>query len=246
MLVREVCSTGYGMDKVPTLKEVTQQGRERLFPPLTNPNWLVLRERRRIFDRWLAQLPSRELDVLDVGGRIQPYRPLIADRLRRYIAVDLRFTPLVDVVAQAEQLPLSSARFDLVICTQVLEYVAQPSVVLGEIHRVLRPGGALLLSVPSACPIDTEMECWRFLPAGLHHLLAEFAHVEVVAEGGSVAGFFRTVNTCLDIFVRYPAARSVYRRSLTPLLNLGGAAMEKLSGGRNEQFAVNYSVLAQK
>jgi len=234
------------MDKPPTLDEVTQQGRERLFPSLTNPNWLVLRERRRIFDHWLAQLPSSELDVLDVGGRIQPYRTLIANRLRRYIAVDLRLTPLVDVVARAEQLPLGNARFDLVICTQVLEYVAQPSVVFGEIHRVLKPGGALLLSVPSACPMDAEEECWRFLPAGLRHLLAGFTRVEVVAEGSSVAGLFRTVNTCLDIFVRYPAARSVYRRSVAPLVNLAGALMEKLSGQRNEQFAVNYSVLAEK
>lgn len=233
------------MDRFPTLDEVTRQGRDRLFPSLTNPNWLVLKERRKIFDRWLAQLPSGELDVLDVGGRIQPYRALIANRLRRYVAVDLRLTPLVDVKARAEQLPLGDARFDLVICTQVLEYVAQPSLVFGEIHRVLRPGGALLLSVPSACPIDAEGECWRFLPAGLRYLLSGFTRVEVVAEGSSVAGLFRTVNTCLDIFMRYPAARSVYRHTLAPLVNLLGALMEKLSG-RNEQFAVNYSVLAEK
>jgi SAM-dependent methyltransferase len=234
------------MDKPPTLDEVTRQGRERLFPSLTNPNWLVLRERRKIFERWLAQLPSSELDVLDVGGRIQPYRSLVANHLRRYIAVDLRLTPLVDVVAHAEHLPLGNARFDLVICTQVLEYVTQPPVVLGEIHRVLKPGGALLLSVPSACPVDAEEECWRFLPAGLRHLLAAFTRVEVVAEGSSVTGFFRTVNTCLDIFARYPAARSVYRHSLCPLVNLAGALQEKLSGRRNQQFAVNYSVLAEK
>jgi SAM-dependent methyltransferase len=234
------------MDRPPTLDEGTRQGRDRLFPSLTNPNWLVLRERRKIFDRWLAQLSLGELDVLDVGGRIQPYRALIANRLRRYVALDLRLTPLVDVVARAEQLPLGDARFDLVICTQVLEYVAQPSLVFCEIHRVLRPGGALLLSVPSACPIDSEGECWRFLPAGLRHLLAGFTRVEVVAEGSSVAGLFRTVNTCFDIFVRYPAARSVYRRSLAPLVNLLGALMENVFGSGNEQFAVNYSVLAEK
>ncbi len=234
------------MDRPQTLDEVTQQGRDRLFPSLTNPNWLVLRARRRIFERWLTRLPSGELDVLDVGGRIQPYRALIANRLRRYVAVDLRLTPLVDVLARAEQLPLGSARFDLVICTQMLQYVAQPSLVFGEIHRVLKPGGALLLSVPSACPIDAGEECWRFLPAGLRYLLAGFSTVEVVPEGGSVAGFFRTVNTCLDIFVRYPAARFAYRRTLAPLVNLGGALMERLSGLRNEQFSVNYSVLAEK
>ena len=82
------------MNHPSTLKEVVQQGRERLFPSLSNPNWLILRERRKIFERWLAQLPSHKLDVLDVGGRIQPYRTLLTDRVRRYVAVDLRLTPL--------------------------------------------------------------------------------------------------------------------------------------------------------
>jgi SAM-dependent methyltransferase len=234
------------MDELPTLEEVKLQGRARLFPSLTNPNWLVLRERRKIFERWLAHLPAGELAVLDVGGRIQPYRTLIPNRIRSYIAVDLRFTPLVDVAARAEQLPLRDAAFDLVICTQVLEYIAQPSLACAEIHRVLKPGGTLLLSVPGACLIDAAEERWRFLPAGLRHLLAEFDAVEVVAEGSSVVGFFRTVNICLDMFARYPAARFIYRRSLAPLVNLSGALAEKLSGGRNQQFAVNYSVLAKK
>lgn len=233
------------MDKPPTLAEVTQQGRERLFPSLTNPNWLVLRERRKIFTRWLAQLPSTELEVLDVGGRIQPYRELIADRLRRYMAVDLRPTPLVDAVARGEQLPLGNARFDLVICTQMLEYAPQPSLVVAEIYRVLKPGGKLLLSVSSAAP-DVGEESWRLLPTGLRSLLARFRRVELVPEGNSVAGLFRTVNVCLDIFVRYPAARFVYRHSLCPLVNLAGALLEKLSGRGNQQFAVNYSVLAEK
>lgn len=234
------------MDRHPSLGDVMLQGRERLFPSLTNPNWLVLRERRKIFDHWLSQLPSSGLEVLDIGGRIQPYRPLIEKRAQRYVAVDLRSTPLVSVVARGEQLPLRDSRFDVVICTQMLEYIAQPSLVIDEIHRVLRPGGALLLSVPSACPTDSEEECWRFLPEGLRHLLADFTRVELVTEGGSVAGFFRTMNTCFDIFVRHPALRSVYRHSLCPLVNLTGALLEELSGRHNEQFAVNYSVRAEK
>jgi SAM-dependent methyltransferase len=233
------------MDKALTLDDPIQQGKERLFPALTDPNWLVLRERRKIFSRWLAELPSRELEVLDVGGRIQPYRPLIADRLRRYTAVDLRLTSLVNLVARAEDLPLPEARFDLVICTQMLEYAPQPSLVVAEIYRVLKPGGKLLLSVPSAAP-DAGEESWRLLPTGLRNMLAAFRDVAVVAEGGSVAGLFRTVNVCFDIFVRYPAARFVYRHSVCPAVNLAGALLDELSGRRNEQFAVNYSVLAEK
>jgi SAM-dependent methyltransferase len=233
------------MDKALTLDDAIRQGRERLFPSLANPNWLVLRERRKIFQRWLAEFPSRDLDVLDVGGRIQPYRPLIADRLRRYTAVDLELTSLVNVLARGEKLPMTDAQFDLVICTQTLEYTSQPSLVLAEIYRVLKPGGTLLLSVPSAAPEAGE-ESWRFLPTGLRNLLAAFRVVTIVAEGGSVAGLVRTANVCFDIFVRYPAARFIYRRTVCPAVNLAGALLDKLSRRRNQQFAVNYSVLAEK
>ncbi len=61
-----------------------------------------------------------------------------------------------------------------------------------------------------------------------------------------MAGFFHTVNACFDMFARYPTARSVYRHSIAPMVNLAGALMENLSGRRNHQFTVNYSVLAQK
>ena len=229
-----------------TLEGVNREGRERLYPSLTNPSRLVLRRRREIFQKWLTKIDGHQLDVLDVGGRIQPYRPLLEGRLRRYLAVDLRRTPLVNVVARGEQIPLADGQFDLVICTQVLQYVAQPSAVIAEIHRVLKPGGCLLLSVPAACPRDADEECWRFLPAVLRQLLFSFSEVEVVPEGSSVVGFFRTINVCLNIFVRYPVLRSVFQWTLCPLVNLSGELMERITGSDNDQFAPNYSAWAHK
>jgi SAM-dependent methyltransferase len=228
------------------LEQVQREDRERLYPSLTNPSWLVLRKRREIFQKWIGRLEGRELDVLDVGGRIQPYRPLLEGRLRRYTAIDLRRTPLVDIVGRGELLPFRSEQFDLVICTQVIEYAPDPRVVIAEIHRVLKPGGSLFMSSPAALPRTAEEECWRFLPAGFRQLLSAFREVDVVPEGGSVTGFFRTVNVCLSIFARYPAVRRLFQTLLSPVLNLSGAALEALSGGRNDQFAVNYSAWAHK
>jgi SAM-dependent methyltransferase len=233
------------MDKRETLDEAMRQGRDRLYPSLTNPNWLVLRERRRIFQRWIKRVPMANLNILDVGGRIQPYRQLITNQIRQYIAVDLRATPLVNVMAQAQKLPFREGHFDLVICTQMLEYAPEPASVIAEILRVLKPGGNLWLSVPSAAP-DPGDDFWRLLPAGLCSLLSSFHRVEIVPEGGSVAGLFRSINACLDIFARYRVVRSLYRYTLCPIVNLTGAILEKASGGRNQQFTANYSVLAEK
>jgi SAM-dependent methyltransferase len=229
-----------------TLEEVNREGRERLYPSLTNPSWLVLRERRRLFQRWISALGSGQLSVLDVGGRIQPYRVLLDGRLRKYVGVDLRQSPLVDVVARAEQIPLASGQFDLVICTQLLEYVPEPGVVIAEIQRLLRPGGCLWLSAPSVWVRDSDEECWRFLPHGLRQLLSAFNHVEVVPEGGSIVGFFRTINACLDMFVRYAGLRAIFRHTLCPVVNLSGLLLDRLSGSKNDQFAANYSVRAIK
>jgi SAM-dependent methyltransferase len=234
------------MNRIETLEQVSREASERLHPRLTNPSWLVLSKRREIFQQWVQKLPTTELSVLDIGGRIQPYRPLLPSPLRRYVAVDLRPTPLVNLIAKGEQLPLRDDTFDLVICTQVLQYVPNPGSLLLEAHRVLKPNGHLFLSVPSACARDTNDEYWRFLPAALRRMLSPFREIEVVHEGGSVAGFFRTLNMSFDIFVRYPALRAVYRHTACPVINLSGKVLERLSGSRNDQFAVNYSVFARK
>src|SRR5262249_5712865 len=163
-------------------------------PSITNPSWLVLRKRRQIFQRWIENLPASGLVVLDVGGRLQPYRPLLGIRAASYISVDLRPTPLVNIIANGQSLPLRDDSFDLVLCTPVRQDANAPPALLQEIYRVLRPGGRLFLSVPSAQIVDSGEECWRFLPHALSQMLTSFCHVEIVSEGGSVAGFFRTMN----------------------------------------------------
>lgn len=229
-----------------TLATVDREGRERLYPSLSNPSWLVLRKRREVFRAWFDRLGSDLLDVLDVGGRIQPYRPLLAGRLGRYVAVDLRLGPLVNIVARGQELPLASSCFDLVICTQVLEYIPDPALVIAEIRRVLKPGGLLVLSAPSVAPRDSDHECWRFLPAILGRLLSEFDRVEIVPEGGSIVGLFRSMNACMNIFCRFPMLRSIFRYTVFPAVNVAGVFFDSITNSKNDQFAPNYSVFAMK
>jgi SAM-dependent methyltransferase len=229
-----------------TLESINREGRDRLYPSLANPNWLVLRRRREIFREWLAQVDGRELDVLDVGGRIQPYRPLLEGRLRRYLALDMRRTSLVNIVARGEQIPFASDQFDLVICTQVLEYIPEPGAVLAEIHRVLKPGGCLLLSVPAVFPRDSDHDRWRFLPGSLRYLLGPFRDVEVEAEGSSIAGFFRTACVCLVMFARPAFIGTLLRFTVIPVLNIAAFSLESMLTSSNDQFAANFSALAKK
>ncbi|GIL11811.1 MAG: hypothetical protein BroJett038_05310 [Chloroflexota bacterium] len=46
----------------------------------------------------------------------------------------------------AENLPFPDDTFDVVTCLEALEFMVRPQAVLGELARVLRPGGLLLIS----------------------------------------------------------------------------------------------------
>jgi SAM-dependent methyltransferase len=234
------------MSDTAEIGRIHEEGRGRLRPSLTDPSWLVLSKRREVFTQWLGRFDHSNAIVLDVGGRIQPYRSLINGRPSRYVAVDLRLTPLVDIVGNAAQLPLRSDCFDLVFCTQMLEYALDPRQVIAEIYRVLKPGGYLLLSAPAVHPQDSDRDSWRFLPGALHELLGQFSAVDMAPEGSSVIGLIRTVNVCLVSFTPVAAFRGLFGFTIVPMLNLLGALLEMLKLTDNTSFTANFSVLAQK
>lgn len=51
-------------------------------------------------------------------------------------------------VCTQHRMPFADESFDVVVSHDVLEHVANPQVSLGEIHRVLRPGGVALIAFP--------------------------------------------------------------------------------------------------
>jgi SAM-dependent methyltransferase len=64
-----------------------------------------------------------------------------------------------------EPLPLESGEFDNVVMLAVLEHLAEPEPVLREAYRILKPGGSLILTWPSAMvdPILKMLHGLRFV-----------------------------------------------------------------------------------
>lgn len=77
------------------------------------------------------------------------------------------------LVADGMQLPFVQHTFDVIVCAEVLEHIVDYHRVLAEIHRVLKPGGRLAISVPRQWP---ERICWRLSEA--YHQV-EGGHVRI-------------------------------------------------------------------
>jgi len=199
-----------------------------------------------IFSSWAREFRGRRVTALDIGGRYQPYRPLFDGIIGSYFSVDLIKTEFVSVVADAESLPFAPASFDLAIATQVFEYFRNPGTTARQVHEVLKPGGVLLASFAACTPRFVDDERWRFTPSGLRTLLEPFAVVDIIPELHSISSLVRTINLGLDAFVRYEIARRVYRRTLSPMLNLLGLWLERMKLTSNDQFTTNFSVKAVK
>lgn len=56
-------------------------------------------------------------------------------------------------VKSIETLPFTGASFDGVLCSSVLEYVADPNKCVAEVARILRPGGVYIVSVPNRASV---------------------------------------------------------------------------------------------
>ena len=95
-------------------------------------------------------------NVFSVGADLSPEDVAMADeRLREnepYIKG--RYGTLS---ADITNLPFADGAFDLVICSEVLEHIPEHHSALTELVRVLKPGGNLVVSVPSWLP---ERICW--------------------------------------------------------------------------------------
>ncbi len=65
-----------------------------------------------------------------------------------------------------EPLPFADDRFDAVVCIDGIEHIERPFDFIVECGRVVRPGGALVLSTPNISSLRSR---WRWLTTGFHY-----------------------------------------------------------------------------
>ena len=143
--------------------------------------WLAIRDLNKDLKDLLPTLEGR---VLDLGCGHQPYRNLFSSA-ESYTGCDIEHQPGVDVVIKPDApLPFPDGSFDAVMSTQVFEHVADLGGTVGEIRRVLAPGGRLLASVPFIYPVHGAPHDYRRLSEyGASQALEGFTVEEIRREG---------------------------------------------------------------
>jgi len=85
---------------------------------------------------------------------------------------------------------IPSDQFDCIICTHVLHHIIELNAFISELHRILKPGGVLLVAVPHVSMCEPAIhELLRFTPEGLFVLLKkafEEKNVNIQSYGNSL------------------------------------------------------------
>jgi len=86
-------------------------------------------------------------------------------------------------VAKLPQLPkqISDASFDACVLLETLEHISNPIRTIGQIARVLKPGGSIIVSVPNNCmpPEEFDEHVVCFDQESMRNLLSRYFQVEL-------------------------------------------------------------------
>ncbi len=132
-------------------------------------------------------------NFLDVGCGRKPYKAIIEENavIDSYIGLDIE-NPTYQMEIKPEvywdgvSIPLENNSFESAMLIEVLEHVPDPAVVLKEVHRVLAPGGKVLITIPFLWTLhDVPHDEYRYTPFALKRLVeaAGFAINEMEAFG---------------------------------------------------------------
>jgi len=119
---------------------------------------------------------------------------------------------------------IGAGSFGNVVCTGLLEHIPDPHRVINELHRILRPGGRLILSASAVFPSHgNPNNFFHFTPNGFRLLFRGWSKFEILrgssAPFRTIAILLQRISMQCDIFPPFrPLLEVAYH--LVPLLDL--------------------------
>jgi SAM-dependent methyltransferase len=213
---------------------------------------------RSVLVKWIVQKHLVETtskyfkgSLIDIGCGTKPYQELVAPYITEHIGVDhektLHDQSNIDLFGTAYEIPSEDNFFDSALCTAVLEHLEEPELALKECHRVLKPGGVAIYSVPFIWHLHEEpRDFYRFSKYGLKYLFEKtgFEIIEIKA----LSGFWVTFGQ-LFVYNLYRFNRSIVK--WTHIIDIIGLLIQALAYAldrvdRTERWTWMYMVVAKK
>ncbi len=184
-----------------------------------NPFYII---RRGLFHGIRRHAPALKGRMMDFGCGEKPYRDLF--QVEEYIGVDIAVSghgteaTEVDVFYDGRHIPFPDAHFDSVLASEVFEHVFNLDEILAELHRVLKPGGRMLITIPFVWDEhEIPYDFARYTSFALPHILGRHGFKVVQAEKTThyVPTVFQMWNAY--VFQHIFPSRPFMRMLLTPL-----------------------------
>lgn len=136
------------------------------------------------YERNISLLP-KSAKILDIGGKKVGKRGQfnIEKHLAKieYANIDPSSKP--DYLCNGSSIPIESKFFDGVICSELLEHVRNPTSILKEAFRILKPGGLILICVPFLFRIHPDPDDFcRYTDQYLRIILKEIGFENIIIE----------------------------------------------------------------
>lgn len=145
-------------------------------------NWLIYDNS----DQFLQNFTPFYKGVLyDLGCGASPYRDFFLTYVDKYVGVDWAGSfhdTRADISADMNKpLPIESAAADTVVSLSVMEHLCEPQTMLNEAHRILKPGGTIILQVPFMWWVhEAPYDYYRYTRFGLKYMFEKAGFTDVM------------------------------------------------------------------
>jgi len=193
--------------------------RTRRRPRPTQFDYLHARRLLNDIAATLGRIGDGACDVLDLYCGTRPYDDLLPPQAQ-ITGLDIPGNPygVADVVSE-EFLPFADASFDLVMCIEAFQYVADPQAGVTEIGRVLRPGGHAVVAVPFVWEYDRTQFEHRFTGHELERLFQGWDGVSLIENGGRAVSWSTLTGSLAHMIEWHVPERFALRKLSHPLFS---------------------------
>ncbi|MDX2098475.1 MAG: class I SAM-dependent methyltransferase [Leptolyngbyaceae cyanobacterium bins.59] len=203
---------------------------------------LLLREQiLSLLARYATPAPGDR--ALDIGCGRQPFRKILEERGYHYVSLDAQQNPeqSVDLVCEIDRpIPetlFNGDKFQLLLCTEVMEHVADWETAFTNFVKMMAPGAKLLITCPHFYPLHEEPhDFWRPTPYAFQYFADRF-NLKILYQANA-GDSWDVLGTLLSTCYTKPASSHWRDRLINRVVNYAHRWILKLLFDRRLQSAV--------